>query len=187
MVCAQTKIQPKEWDAHNSLWFWYTNSSLSFDQTTRPSNSKQKKKTTCRMMTFCLMADHWLKFHESEKRGQDLARELKKTIEQESVYDTHCNWQARNNPQGIGRGTGKLGNKKTKGDHPDNSIIIIGQNTEKSPGDLRRLEETCCHSNSNENPTTNTSVKNFQMWYLQVSESEVGDLSRRRPKGSLKI
>ena len=27
-----------------------------------------------------------------------------------------------------------------RGDHPNNSIIKNGQNTEKSPGDLRRLE-----------------------------------------------
>ena len=31
-----------------------------------------------------------------------------------------------------------LGNKRTRGDHPNNSIKI-GQNTEKSPGDLRRF------------------------------------------------
>ncbi len=36
-------------------------------------------------------------------------------------------------------GTGGLGNKRTSGDHPNHSIIKIGQNTEKSSGDLRRL------------------------------------------------
>ena len=39
----------------------------------------------------------------------------------------------------IGKRTGRLGNKSTCEDHPDYSIIVIGQNTEKSPGDLRRL------------------------------------------------
>ena len=28
------------------------------------------------------------------------------------------------------------------GDHPNGSIIEIGQNTEKSPGDVRRLDVT---------------------------------------------
>ena len=42
-------------------------------------------------------------------------------------------------PKRIGKGNGKLGNKRTSGDHPDYSFIKIGQNTEKRPGDLRRL------------------------------------------------
>ena len=38
-------------------------------------------------------------------------------------------------------GTGGLGNKRTRGDHPNDSIIEIGQSTEKSPGDLRNLQK----------------------------------------------
>ena len=38
--------------------------------------------------------------------------------------------------------TGKFENKRTSGDQPDYSIIKIGQNTEKSTGDLRRLAVT---------------------------------------------
>ena len=60
-------------------------------------------------------------------------------MEDESDGDIHCNWRAWNNPQRIGKGTGRRENKRTSGDHPDYSIIKIGQNTEKSPGDLRRL------------------------------------------------
>ena len=37
---------------------------------------------------------------------------------------------------------GRLGNKRTSGDHPNYSIIKNGQNTEKSPGDLRKLVVT---------------------------------------------
>ena len=44
--------------------------------------------------------------------------------------------------EGLYTGTGRLGNKRTNGDHPNCSIIKIGQNTEKSPGDLRRLAVT---------------------------------------------
>ena len=32
-------------------------------------------------------------------------------------------------PKRNGKGTGRLGNKRTNGDHPDYSIIKIGQNT----------------------------------------------------------
>ena len=38
--------------------------------------------------------------------------------------------------------TGRLGNKRISGYHPDYSIIKIGQNTEKGPEDLRRLAVT---------------------------------------------
>ena len=48
-----------------------------------------------------------------------------------------CSWCARYSHQRIDKGTGGLGTKRTSGDHPKDSIIKIGQNTKKSPGDLR--------------------------------------------------
>ena len=39
----------------------------------------------------------------------------------------------------VPTGTGELGNKRTSGDHPNDSIVEIGQDSKKSPGDLRRL------------------------------------------------
>ena len=42
-------------------------------------------------------------------------------------------------PQRLRKSTGRLRNQRTNGDDPNYSIINIGQNTEKSPGDLRRL------------------------------------------------
>ena len=42
----------------------------------------------------------------------------------------------------IGQETGGIGKKRTNGDHPDYSIIKIGQNAVKSPGELRRLAVT---------------------------------------------
>ena len=44
--------------------------------------------------------------------------------------------------KGFTKGTGGLGSWRTGGDHPKDSIITNGQNTEKSPGDLRRLAVT---------------------------------------------
>ena len=41
--------------------------------------------------------------------------------------------------QRIIKGTERLGNKRTSGDHPNYCIIEIGQNTEESPEDQRRL------------------------------------------------
>ena len=96
-------------------------------------------------MDFAVPGDHRLKLKESEKRDryQDLARELrKKTMEHESDGDTNYNWGALYSYQKIDKGTGGLGNKKSNGDHLNYSIIKIGQNTEKSPGDLRRFAVT---------------------------------------------
>ena len=36
-------------------------------------------------------------------------------------------------PKKLGKRTGRLGNKRKNGDHPDNSIIKVSQNTEKRP------------------------------------------------------
>ena len=55
--------------------------------------------------------------------------------------NTNSNWCTRNNPQRLDKGTGRLSNQRTSGDYPDYSIKI-GQNTEKSPGDLKRLAVT---------------------------------------------
>ena len=51
-------------------------------------------------------------------------------MEYEGDGDTSCNWCTQNNPQRIGKGTGRLGNEKTSGDSPNNKIIKISQNTE---------------------------------------------------------
>ena len=72
-------------------------------------------------------------------------------MEHEGDGDTSCGWCTWNDPQRIGRETGRFGNKRTSGDRPEYSIIKIGQESEKSPGELRRLA------------VTQTSVKNHQL------------------------
>ena len=103
-----------------------------------------KKKRTCRIVDFAVSVDHKVKIKESKKRDQyiDLARELKKTMKHEIDGDTNYGWCTWNNHQRINKGTGKLGNKRTRGDYLDYSIIRIGQNNEKTPADLRRLAVT---------------------------------------------
>ena len=56
--------------------------------------------------------------------------------------DTNCNWCTQNRQQRIGTRTGGLGNKRTSEDNPNYNIVEIGQNTEKSPGDLKRFTVT---------------------------------------------
>ena len=52
-----------------------------------------KKERTCRIVDFAVSADHKVKLKESEKRDKcpNLARELKKTVENESNAYTSCN------------------------------------------------------------------------------------------------
>ena len=44
--------------------------------------------------------------------------------------------------KGLGKRTWGLENKRISGDHQNYCIIQIGQNTEKSPGDLKRRAVT---------------------------------------------
>ena len=44
--------------------------------------------------------------------------------------------------KGLLKGLEDFGSWRTSGDHPNYSIIENGQNTEKSPGDLRRFVVT---------------------------------------------
>ena len=55
-------------------------------------------------------------------------------MEHESNGYTNCNWCAWCIYTRISTNTGGLENKRMSGDHPNYSIIEIGQNTEKSPG-----------------------------------------------------
>ena len=45
-------------------------------------------------------------------------------------------------PQRLGKGDGRHGNQRPSGDLPDYRILKIGQNTEKSPGDLNKFAVT---------------------------------------------
>ena len=62
-----------------------------------------------------------------------------KNCRQKSDVDSNCNW---NNYQMICTKTGGNGKKNTRGNHPNYSIVEIGQNAEKKPGDFRRLAVT---------------------------------------------
>ena len=99
--------------------------------------NKKNEKRTYRI------ADFAVKLKESKKKDRylDLARELKKLWNMKVmvipiVITTYCSRQR------VGTWTWRLGNKRTRGDHPNYSIAEIGQNTEKCPGDLRGLVVT---------------------------------------------
>ena len=81
-----------------------------------------------------------------------------KKEEHEGDHYTNCDWCIWYNNKRITKGTGAFGSWRTIGDHLNNNIIANGQNTEKSPGDLRR---TCCRTSSSERASADTTdVKN---------------------------
>ena len=61
---------------------------------------------------------------------------------QTNVTDTTCNWRTWNGPQRLEKGAKRVENRRTNLNHPNWSIVEISQNTEKSPGELRRLDVT---------------------------------------------
>ena len=63
-------------------------------------------------------------------------------MEHEGGSYTNCDWCFWYSNERIIKETGGLGIWRTIGDHPNYSIIENGQNTEKSPGDLKRLAVT---------------------------------------------
>ena len=74
-------------------------------------------------------------------------------MEHESDGDTNCNWCTRYCHRRCDNWTGGLGNKRASGNHPNESIIKLGQNTWENPKDLERLDVT----------ETYAGVKNSQM------------------------
>ena len=139
------------------MGLWHTNRSPNLSQKTRPYNDQQKKRT-CKIVDFAVPADHTIKLKESEKKDKylDLAQELQ----------ILWNMKVTIIPIEIGafgtvtKETGGLGGYRISGNHPNYSIIENGQNTEKSPGDLRRLA------------VTQTPVKNHQLKLMWKTPKE---------------
>ena len=63
-------------------------------------------------------------------------------MEHEGDHYTKRDWCIRYSNKRNIKGTRKLESGRTSGDHTNNRIIENAQNTEKSPGDLRRLTIT---------------------------------------------
>ena len=72
----------------------------------------------------CCPGGHRVKIKESKKGDKylDLTRELK-TIKHKGDGDTNGNWYTWNNPQRLGKETGRIRNQRMSGDHPDYSIV----------------------------------------------------------------
>ena len=85
---------------------------------------------------------------------------------------------ARYSHQRICTGTGGLGNKRTSGDHPNYSIVEIGQNTKESWW----LEETFCHLDSSGKPSAHVGVKNSQMNKVIIEKTRLSFKSQEKKR-----
>ena len=87
------------------------------------------KKKNYGLVDFAVSADQKVKIKENEKFNKylNLARELK------------YQWNLKVSLTPIVTG---IGNQRKNRDHPDHLTGKIDENTEKSPGDLRRLDVT---------------------------------------------
>ena len=124
-----------------------------------------KKKRTCWILDFAVLADFTVELKECEKRDKylDLARELKKKLWNMKVTIMPIVIGTLGSHQRIGTRTGRLENNGTGGNCPNYSIVEIDQNTEKSPGNLRTLV------------VTQTPVRNHQLKLVWNLEKEVNN------------
>ena len=128
----------------------------------------KRKKRIFRIVDFAVSADHRVKLKKSENKDKyrDLFGELKKLWNMKDVY-TNCNWCSWLIKQRIDTRTWKsedewISSKLLR-------YLDLPENWEES----WRLEETYCHSNSNERPSANPDVKNSQGVTQQNSECKL--------------
>ena len=120
----------------NQCWVvWSDTFSFPARRPDRVVNLRKRKKGTCQLVDFGLLVDVRVEIKESEKRNKylDLAREQKKMWNMKVTVITICSWCDWNGLQRIRR----IGNQRKNRDYTDYSIFGIGQNTQKSPGDLQ--------------------------------------------------
>ena len=115
------------------------------------------KKRTYKILDFAVLADHKIKLRESEKKDKylDLARELKKLWNMDVTIIPIRIGAFGTVTKGLLKGLEDLevgGRVETI----QTTVLLIMARI------LRRVLETCCHSNFRERPSANADVKNSQ-------------------------
>ena len=102
--------------------------------------NKKKKE---RRKPAAIPVNHIVKIQENQKKEKYLAKELKKKKlwKMKVAVIPIVSGALGTIFRGLIRGL-ELGNLRTNRDHPNYNIVKIGQNTEKGPGDLRKLAVT---------------------------------------------
>ena len=165
-LCKKLKLDHmKKWYMHNPEFVLENDTHKLLDKQTDHLISARrpgliiinKKERTCRIVDLAVPANHRVKLKGCEKIDKyfEFAMEVKKTVGHESDNYTTCNWYSWYTHQRVGTKTGGLGNNGTGGVCPNYCIVEIGQNTEKSPGHLRKLVVS-------EKPSATAVAKNCQ-------------------------
>ena len=163
MVYAQPRICPGAWHSQSPLGLWDTNGSPDLGQTTRPYNNQQKERTSG-IVDFAVPADNRVELKECENKDKylEFAWELKNCRTWVTVIPILID-ALSTVTKGLVQGLEDLeitGRVETDG--PNYYIIENDMNTEKSPGDLRRLA------------VTQTPVENHQLrWCEKLSRSKI--------------
>ena len=106
------------------------------------NKKKKKKERSYRIVDFAVLADHSEnQSKQKERQFLNLAREVKKGMEDESDGDNNWNWCTRSDPQNFGKGLEemKIGGRAETIQTTAFSITANGQNTETRPWNLSRL------------------------------------------------
>ena len=94
-------------------------------------------------MDIIFLWHHRGKLKESEKKEKYLKLDrVLKNIEYENDGEASFNWRTRNSHQRMDKGNNVIGNKRVSLNNLYSSVVKIGQNTKKNPGDFRRLVVT---------------------------------------------
>ena len=149
MIYAQPIVCPGEWDAQTPRRRWDINGSLNLSQTTRLRHNQQKKET-CQIVDFRVQADHIVRLKESEKMEWKNCRtgkwrwyQLKLELLVQSIKDWYKAWRTW----------------KWVGDWRPSKLQHFWNRSEYWE-ESWRLKETCFHSKSSEESSTNACVKN---------------------------
>ena len=148
MVYAQPSICPSKWHALTPMGLWHTHGSPNLSQKTRTNNNQQQKNE--KLQNYGLCSPGWPQNKTERMWKERPCSGIEKTKEHEGDNYTNRNWCFWYSNKRIIRGTGGIEGWKTSEDHPNNCIMKC-QNSENSPGYLRRLT------------VTQTSVKNYQL------------------------
>ena len=98
-----------------------------------------KKKRSCRIVDFTVPTDHRIKLKENKKISTSTLLKNWKKLWNVKVTVIPIVIGALGTIPRVSKETRGVENKRTSGDHPNYSIIKIGQNNKESPWDLRIL------------------------------------------------
>ena len=99
-----------------------------------------KKMGTCKIVDFAVLADHWVKLKENEKKDRYLvfARELKKLWNMKMTFIPIVIGILGTVSKGLLKGLEDLEIRGWVETNQTTALLRLAQNTEKNPGDLRR-------------------------------------------------